>query len=263
MINDKISVIVTTYNQKPYIKDCIDSILKQDIDEKFIIRIVDDFSQDGTKEMLIDYKAKFPERIYLYLNPINLGKKSMIPFANALEEIDTKYIAFCDGDDYWIDSGKLRKQCEILEKNPRIGIVHSDYLLGNSEVGQEVQTRRTEREITKANKMKYGRDLVQGNDIKHSTTVIRSEALDLDFILGARGVIALDWIIYVSVASRFEISYLSEATTVHRIHSAGVWNGSTREKMEFMKNEVRQYCARNLQIVDLETDSREEFYSID
>lgn len=111
----KLSIIVLTYNHENYIQQNLDSIIKQKVTFKYEILIGDDYSSDGTQEIIKEYKKKFPDIIKLYLNENNLGATKNIYklYKNALG----KYIAQVEGDDYWSDELKLEKQMFFLENN--------------------------------------------------------------------------------------------------------------------------------------------------
>lgn len=92
--NPKVSLLVVTYNQKDYIEECLASLLEQDIDKEIIV--MDDHSDDGTWEILLDFKEKHPE-IKLYRNEKNLG--TVMNRYNSLLHATGEYVFFIDGDD--------------------------------------------------------------------------------------------------------------------------------------------------------------------
>jgi len=115
-----LSVCSTTYNHVNFIKQAIDGFLVQKVDFAWEIIIADDFSTDGTREILLEYKNKYPDLIKLILQEKNVGAAQ-----NCIDLITTpksKYIALCDGDDYWTDPLKLQKQVVFLEANPDFAI---------------------------------------------------------------------------------------------------------------------------------------------
>lgn len=116
----KLTVNVITYNHEKYIKECLDSILRQKTDFDFIIRIFDDASTDKTQEICKSYKEKYPEKIELYLAEKNLGKTPDGTLINALrsyENITTPYFIFIEGDDYYYDKRAFQYLSQILDKN--------------------------------------------------------------------------------------------------------------------------------------------------
>ena len=115
MSNFLLSVCLITYNQKKFITDAIESVLMQKTNFKFQLVIADDCSTDGSREILLHFKEKYPDIIELILQEKNVG-----PARNWLDLLKypkSKYIAYFEGDDYWIDSLKLQKQVDFMEQN--------------------------------------------------------------------------------------------------------------------------------------------------
>lgn len=117
-----ISCVCITYNQENYIKDAIDGMLAQITDYRFEIVIHDDKSTDSTREILLEYKRKYPNLIKLVLQDENQYQKGKKITPLAIAEAIGEYIALCEGDDYWIDELKIQKQVNCLENNKNINI---------------------------------------------------------------------------------------------------------------------------------------------
>ncbi len=118
-----VSVIVLTYNHEKYIQQALDSILMQKVKFDYEILIGDDASTDKTVEILKKYKKKYPKIIKLFLNEVNMGPTHNA--YNLLTNAKGKYLATCEGDDYWTDDNKLQIQVEFLEKNKElVGCTH-------------------------------------------------------------------------------------------------------------------------------------------
>ncbi|MDF2541079.1 MAG: hypothetical protein K0S47_797 [Herbinix sp.] len=126
MLNDEImvSVYMLTYQHVKYIKQALESVLMQKVSFRYEIVIGDDFSTDGTRDILIDYKNKYPDLIRLFLNNKNLGVSNNV--RNMNNRCLGKYIAFLEGDDYWTDHTKLQQQVDFLENNPEYSAVYHD-----------------------------------------------------------------------------------------------------------------------------------------
>lgn len=129
-----VSVVVSTYQHFPYIKDCLDSILMQKTSFSFEIIIGEDDSNDGTREICIEYANKYPEYIRLFLRDRKLSHlyddngDLIIMLNDTWNKLSAKgkYIAWCDGDDYWTDPSKLQKQIDFLENNKKFVICYHD-----------------------------------------------------------------------------------------------------------------------------------------
>ncbi len=118
-----VSVCVITYNQVHYIRDCLDGILKQKTDFSFEILLSDDDSSDGTREICLESAKEHPEKIRLFLhhreNNIKVNGQASSIFTSMYNGFSAlgKYIALCEGDDYWTDPLKLQKQMDIIESH--------------------------------------------------------------------------------------------------------------------------------------------------
>ncbi len=123
-----VSVCVQTFRHAAFIEQCLNSILDQETTFPFEIILGEDESDDGTREICIRFAEQYPGKIKLFLR----SRKDVIYISgkptgryNFIQNIYTsqgKYIAMCEGDDYWSDRFKLQKQHDLLEKNPDYGI---------------------------------------------------------------------------------------------------------------------------------------------
>jgi glycosyltransferase involved in cell wall biosynthesis len=122
-----VSVCCTTYNHEPYIAEAIDSFLMQETDFPFEILIRDDCSTDKTAEIVKEYADKYPQLIKPIYEKENTFSKGVRAMPQLYKIAKGKYIALCEGDDYWIDPLKLQKQVGFLEENDDVSIVHTDF----------------------------------------------------------------------------------------------------------------------------------------
>jgi glycosyltransferase involved in cell wall biosynthesis len=123
-----VSVCSIAYNQEAFLRETLDSILSQNTSFPYEIVIGEDCSTDNTRKICIEYQQKYPEKIRLLLPQKNVGMNPN--FFNSIKSCRGKYIAFCEGDDYWTDPHKLQKQVDFLESNPTyIGTFHRAHFL--------------------------------------------------------------------------------------------------------------------------------------
>lgn len=115
-----VSICSITYNHAPYIRQCLDGMLMQQTNFTFEIIINDDCSTDGTTEIIREYAAKYPDIIKPIFHEENLYQKGQRGFFSkfVFPKAQGKYIALCEGDDYWTDPLKLQKQVDFLETHP-------------------------------------------------------------------------------------------------------------------------------------------------
>lgn len=132
-----ISVLVITYNHENFIKDCLESILCQKVDATIEILIGDDASTDNTPKILLDYYQKYPDNIKLVLRKQNIGAAANI--VDLLKKAKGDYIAFCEGDDFWISTDKLSMQQKFLQKSSYVGVVHNVLLVDENKIKLLIQ----------------------------------------------------------------------------------------------------------------------------
>jgi len=130
-----VSICTTTYNREKYIGEAIESCMMQKTNFPFEMVISDNCSTDKTVEIIESYIQKFPDKIRLLKSDKNYGL--MLNYIKSIEAGTGKYIADCDGDDYWIDEYKLQKQVDFLEANPDYVMVFTNSLIRYNEKGEE------------------------------------------------------------------------------------------------------------------------------
>lgn len=128
-----VSIDCITYNHEKYLADALDSFLMQKTNFKFEVLIHDDASTDNTREIINQYQNLYPEIIKPIFQTENQYQKgiqvSIFNFSRALG----KYIAFCEGDDYWIDPYKLQKQVDFMESHPKCTLCFHNAIVVNEE----------------------------------------------------------------------------------------------------------------------------------
>lgn len=122
--NPVVSVVVMTYNHKPYIRRCINAIIAQQTTFPFEIIISDDNSVDGTQVVLKEYQNKYPSLITLLLQNTNKGVAQN--FHDAISICRGQYIASMGGDDFWIVTSKLQLQKDYLDAHPLCGLCYTN-----------------------------------------------------------------------------------------------------------------------------------------
>lgn len=125
MTEPLVSVKMITYNHAPFIAQAIEGILQQMTNFAFELVIGEDCSTDGTREIVFEYQKKHPDIIRVVTSDENVGMKKN--GLRVLEACQGKYLAFCEGDDYWHHHLKLQKQADYLEKHEECGLVYTGY----------------------------------------------------------------------------------------------------------------------------------------
>lgn len=132
MKDPKLSVILITYNHEKYIEKALDSVLSQVTDFPFEIVIGDDCSPDDTKNIIREYRDKYPDIIRIVHREKNTGRPTLNVYETTMK-CRGDYLAYLEGDDYWTDSDKLQKQMDFLNENPEyIACTHSHKMIDDN-----------------------------------------------------------------------------------------------------------------------------------
>lgn len=122
-IKPLVAIHCLVYNHEPYLRDCFEGFVMQQTNFPFVAIVHDDASTDGSAVIIREYEEKYPhifKPIYEVENQYTKGTLATIMDA-AIDATGAKYIAMCEGDDYWTDPLKLQKQLDFLEANPIYG----------------------------------------------------------------------------------------------------------------------------------------------
>jgi glycosyltransferase involved in cell wall biosynthesis len=129
-----LSVCCVTYNHEKYIAQAIEGFLMQKTTFKFEVLIGEDCSTDGTRKIVDEYALKYPDKITLVTSEMNVGAHKNA--VRIFSRVKGRYVAMCDGDDYWTDPLKLQKQVDFLEQNQNYIMCchHSKRIKENNEI---------------------------------------------------------------------------------------------------------------------------------
>lgn len=205
-----VSVFMLTYNQEQFIAQAIEGVLMQQTNFKYQLVIGEDGSTDNTLEICKAYQEKHPDKIKIISQPQNIGL--MYNFVSTYTFLRGKYIAICDGDDYWIDPLKLQKQVDILDSNNNISVVYSrtkkEYPNGKIESTVIIEEQRQRKTIA---------DLLQGNFIPSVTVMFKSENLPSELPDWFKSLPYGDWPLYLyALSDGSKIECINQELTVYR-----------------------------------------------
>lgn len=204
-----VSVFMLTYNQEDFIAQAIEGVLMQETTFNVQLVIGEDCSTDGTIEIVKDYAQKYPDKIILTLNETNIGL--IANYVKTYAQCSGKYVAICDGDDYWIDPLKLQKQVSFLEENPDYSIVYTNNknLIPSGEI--LISNKREYLASTTFN------ELIFNNYIPSVTVLFRNKPLPIGISKWIRKFPFGDWPTYLWItADGGKIYFLNEVTAVYR-----------------------------------------------
>ena len=222
-----VSVLMLTYNHGEYVAQAIESVVGQRTAFSFEVLIGDDCSRDNTREIVEEYHRRYPALIRVFTTEHNIGAH-----ANDIRLIQAsrgKYLAYCEGDDYWNTPDKLAKQVDFLEGNPDYGAVHSEY-------SRIAQFRGEWRCIPRAWEQQ-GKVIPQG-DVFHdmlrsnfmqTCTVLMRRDLMLDYLGSSLPVDELwppDWAFFAYFSHESRIGYIDEPLATYRKVPGSMMNKS-------------------------------------
>jgi glycosyltransferase involved in cell wall biosynthesis len=227
-----VSICCATYNHESYIADAIEGFLMQETNFKYEILIHDDASTDKTAEIIRTYEQKYPDvikPIYQKVNQYSQGVK-VTPTFN-FSRSKGKYIALCEGDDYWTDPKKLQIQYDCLEKNSDVVCCyHSDYILDNNSLKKESRlSPQNQRSYTSYEMMAchiilpltaFFRNIDALKNYPPETQYVKNGDRFLFSILGQYG-------------SGMYLPMIEPA--VYRVHAGGVWSMKTEIERKAME----------------------------
>jgi len=234
-----VSIAVLTYNHESFIRKALDGFLSQEINFKLEIIIGDDASKDSTQSILKEYENKYPDKFKIFYRDINIG---MLPnFSEVLKSCSGKYIAFCEGDDYWVDPLKLQKQVDFLESNESYSICFHDVLIFDESVKEYKEDYITQ---NKKNIFDID-DLASGNFMHTPSVMLRNDFIvPENFNESPIG----DWPLYFLQIKDRKIRKIEGKMSVYRVHENGVW--STKSKRLRFKSSVKviSYILNNMDL---------------
>lgn len=211
-----VSIICTTYNQEKYIKDALNGFVMQKTTFPFEVIIHDDASTDNTANIVKEYENKYPDiikPIYQIENQFSKGVKLGAAFL--YPKAQGKYIALCEGDDYWTDPLKLQKQIEFMRKHPECSMCFhnaqtEDTFNGKKSFTFDVQSRE------------YTSDELFINwTVPTASMLFKKEILNLE-VLASPIILDGDIICVLLAADKGTVYGSSETMSVYRIHQSGI-----------------------------------------
>ena len=235
-----VSVCMITYNHEPFIWEAIEGVLMQQTNFPFELVIGEDCSTDRTRAICEEYAENHPEIIRLLPSEKNLG---MMPnFIRTLQSGTGKYIALCEGDDYWTDPMKLQKQVEFLEGNEEYAIcfhdveIVSDGLVFSEDLGvYQIRYSDYRTDFTFDDLLEYG-------NLMHTPSVVFRNSGLFPFKRAVTG----DYFLHLHNASFGLIKRINMKWAVYRVHSGGWYSQrdswGTDKKLKYFVEQADAYC---------------------
>ncbi len=265
----KVSIICNTYNHGMYIQDALEGFIKQKTNFKYEVLIHDDASTDNTVDVIRKYEKKYPtliKPIYQtenkYSKGVNISSTYQFPRARG------KYVALCEGDDYWTDSLKLQKQFDAMERHTDVDIcthaatkirASNQKIVGIIEFGDKETILSTENVIC------GGGGFVATNSLFYRRELLQNQP---EFRLYC----PLDYSLQIQGSLRGGMLYLPDNMSIYRVSVPGSWTvrmgqncyaNEQRIKIKTMLDMLNQYTSGNYEEVIRKAKLKVDFSSFE
>ena len=241
--NPLVSVAMITYNQEKYIKQAIDSVLEQQVDFDYEIIIGDDSSTDSTPDILKEYSKKY-NNIKVINRRRNIGA---IPnFMQTFRQARGKYIALCEGDDFWTDPTKLQRQVDFLEEN-------KDHALVFHPVKVFFENGKIEDSVFPDYKIGFSEEaLLKGNFIQTNSVMYRARKSS-EYTNLPEDIIPGDWYLHLFHARFGKIGFIDKVMAAYRRHDGGIWWGDEggNHGDSFWKKNAEKHILMFVKLLDM------------
>lgn len=219
----KVSVLLKTYNHEKWIAQAINSALMQKTNFDYEVVIMEDCSTDHTRDIVIDFQRRYPDKIRLILSEKN--KCDNTNWIAAWQTSPSQYVAWLDGDDYWTSPYKLQRQVDFLDTHPDYAISYHNVTIAYEDRSHEPWFH--ERAAFKKETSTL-EDLLARNFIPGCSPMLRKGLLTEfpDWFYNQN--YTDDWAIYSLLAQHGKIGYIDEVMGLYRAHSGGFWSGASR-----------------------------------
>lgn len=217
-LKPKVSILCLTYNHKHYIKQALDSFLSQKTDFDFEVLINDDGSNDGTTDIIKEYRRQHPQIIRPIFHKQNLysqGVRNML-VRFLFPKARGGYIALCEGDDYWTDDRKLQRQVDFLDKRPDYALCFHPVRVTTAGGESTVFPDRITKFTTK--------DLLERNFIQTNSVMYRRQSYNNM----PTNVMPGDWYLHLYHAKFGKIGFINKVMATYRRHPGSMWWNSDK-----------------------------------
>ncbi|MCP4440182.1 MAG: glycosyltransferase [Aureispira sp.] len=228
-----VSIVTVTYKQERYIRECLDSLLAQETNFDFEILLGEDNSPDSTRQICMEYAEKYPDKIRLFLhhreNVISIDgvPTGRFNFIYNLTQARGKYIAVCEGDDYWTDPLKLQKQVDFLESHPKYTIcVHNSNVVDKE--GKRIddfsnRPKRLEEDALESHQIPTEKVLLNNIALFHTSSYFFRRTLDHQHkLIRGTHIKSGDFVLLYGLLNKGKCYYMSDTCSSYRMHGAGV-----------------------------------------
>lgn len=228
-----VAIWMVTYNHEDYITQAVESVMIQKTDFKYKLFLGEDCSTDKTREICIELKEKYPNKIELVLQKKNTGGyKNAYDIYKLCFESEAKYIAMMDGDDYWTDSLKLQKQIDFLEKNPKFSLCFHNANFLNLKDGTQKPFCTSSKNIYTTRDIIKNKWFCQIGSVLYRNSVMKDRHF-LNALKTERVLVNIDQLLLITVSLHGPLYYMNEIMHTYRYSVIG--SLSDKNKSVYMR----------------------------
>ena len=236
--NIVVTISCVAYNHEYCISQALDSFLMQETEFAFEIIIHDDVSTDKTVDIIKEYQKKFPNIIKPIYQTENQFSQGINPMFFILPKVKGRYMAFCDGDDFWTDNKKLEIQVDIMEKNPNIDMsFHSVYEFINGKKRRVLAKHADSNKIFRPNEIILG----GGEFCPTASLIFRTEIISKIPKDWFKKMIPGDYPLQMIGSSRGGALYINRCMSAYRVGEASAWSNLNFENSQKQKKHLLSF----------------------
>ncbi len=248
-----VSVLCAAYNHEKYIEDALKGFVNQETNFPFEVIVHDDASTDNTAEIIKEYEKKYPEIIKpiyqkenQYSRNVRITKDILLPNAKG------KYVALCEGDDFWIDKQKLQKQVNYMENNPDCNLtIHPANIITNEKIVQ--QTRYWDKEVNLRVEFIIDKGGGGGIIIPTASMVVKRD-IAVQWPKWRVTADIGDYPLQILSALTGTVHYLPDVMCCYRQGHAGSWTSRRSGNKEYLASHVLKMIKMQIELNDYTND---------
>lgn len=245
-----VSVICNAYNHEAYIRDTLEGFVMQKTNFLFEILVHDDASTDNTADVIREYEEKYPELIKPIYQTVNQYSQG-IPISKTFQfpRVRGKYIALCEGDDYWIDPHKLQKQYDAMEKHPEVDVCAHKSIMVNAETKEKIMDIAPAKEDT----VLSVEEVIAGGGGFVSTNSLLYRFQINNNIPEFRKFLGLDYTLQIHSSLRGGMLYLNDCMSAYRAAAKDSWTSKMASQPDKLIKHGKKII-KMLEILDKSTE---------
>ena len=250
-----VSICCITYNHEPYIRDCLEGFVMQKTNFPFEVLIHDDASTDHTAEIIREYEAKYPDIVKPIYQTENQYSQGINVLAFIINCAQGKYIALCEGDDFWSAPDKLQRQVDFMERNPDFAVCFHDVNIVDDHGRILDGYNKAWGNLTKRSIFTMT-DLLRCGNLMNTPSVFYRKPAQMYACKG----FTIDFFTHLQISYLGKIKRIDGIMASYRIHSGGIFQtcqtGSLGTRIRICRQQIaawRQFCR-------LHSLSRKDFY---